>query len=89
MRNSASGFLFRLLLAAGLVIVVLTLVPGVWLVLISSLLKANQSAGLPQFSATPVSGFTSSVYFGPSLEGSFPSSFLGLGSRSIGSTFMI
>ena len=33
MRNSASGFLFRLLLAAGLVIVVLTLVPRVWLAL--------------------------------------------------------
>src|SRR5881628_1783484 len=57
MRDSASGFLFRLLLAAGLVILVLTLVPGVWLGLISHLLKANQSAGLPQFSATPVSGF--------------------------------
>jgi hypothetical protein len=57
MRNSASGFLFRLLVAAGLVIVVLTLVPRVWLGLISYLLKANQSAGLPQFSATPVSGF--------------------------------
>ena len=57
MRNSASGFLFRLLLAAGLVIVVLTLVPRVWLGLISYLLRANQSAGLPQFSATSVSGF--------------------------------
>ncbi len=57
MRNSASGFLFRLLLAAGLVIVVLALVPRIWLGLISYLLKANQSAGLPQFSTTPVSGF--------------------------------
>jgi hypothetical protein len=57
MRNSASGFLFRLLLAVGLVVLVLTLLPGVWLVLISYVLKANQSAGLPQFSATPVSGF--------------------------------
>jgi hypothetical protein len=57
MRNSATGFLFRLLLAIGLVIVVLTLVPRVWLGLISYLLKANQSAGLPQFSATRVSGF--------------------------------
>jgi hypothetical protein len=57
MRNSASGFLFRLLVAAGLVIVVLTLVPRVWLGLISYLLKANQAAGLPQFAATPVSGF--------------------------------
>jgi hypothetical protein len=57
MRNSASGFLFRLLVAAGLVIVVLTLVPRVWLGLISYWLKANQSAGLPHFSATPVSSF--------------------------------
>lgn len=57
MRNSASGFLIRLLLAAGLVIVVLTLVPRVWVRLISHVLQANQSAGLPQFSTPPVSGF--------------------------------
>jgi len=57
MRNSASGFLFRLLLAAGLVILVLTLFQGAWLVLIAHLLKANQSAGLPQFATTSVSGF--------------------------------
>jgi uncharacterized protein DUF4352 len=58
MRDSANGLLFRLLLAAGLVILVLTLVQGAWLGLISHLLKANQSAGLPQFSATPLSGLT-------------------------------
>jgi len=57
MRNSTSGLVFGVLLAAGLVILVLTLVQGVWLGLISHLLQANQSAGLPQFSATPVSGF--------------------------------
>jgi hypothetical protein len=57
MRNSESGFLLRLLLAIVLVILVLTLVPGVWLLLISHLLKASQSAGLPQFSTTPLSGF--------------------------------
>jgi len=58
MRNSTTGFLFRLLLAAGLVILVLTLVQGAWLGLISHLLKANQSTRLPLFSATPISGFT-------------------------------
>ena len=57
MRNSASGLVFRLLLAAGLVIVVLALVPRIWLGFIAYLLKANQSAGLPQFATTPISGF--------------------------------
>ena len=57
MRNSASGLLLRLLLTVSLVILALTLVPGVWLMFISHLLKANQSAGLPQFSTTPISGF--------------------------------
>lgn len=57
MRNSISGLVFSVLLAGGLVLLVLTLVQGAWLGLIFHLLKANQSAGLPQFSATPVSGF--------------------------------
>src|SRR5262245_22697848 len=57
MRNSASGFVIRMLLAAGLMIVVVALVPRIWLGLISYLLKVNQSAGLPQFATTPVSGF--------------------------------
>jgi hypothetical protein len=57
MRNSESGLLFGLLLAVGLVILVLVIVPNVWLGLISHLLKANQSAGLPQLSTKPVSSF--------------------------------
>ena len=57
MRNSTSGFLFRVLLVAGLVILGLTVVPRVWLMYISHLLKTNQAAGLPQFSTTPISGF--------------------------------
>jgi hypothetical protein len=58
MRNSTSGLVFGVLLAAGSVILVLTLVQGAWLGLIFHLLQANQSAGLPQFSTTPVSGFS-------------------------------
>src|SRR5580765_2056340 len=57
MRNSTSGLVLGVLLTAGLMILVLTLVQGAWLGLVSHLLQANQSAGLPQFSATPVSGF--------------------------------
>jgi len=57
MRNSIGGLVFGVLLTAGLVILVLTLVQGAWLGLISHLIQANQSAGLPQFSTTPVSGF--------------------------------
>jgi hypothetical protein len=57
MRNSISGLVFSVLLAAGLVLLVLMLVQGAWLGLIFQMLKANQSAGLPQFSTTPVSGF--------------------------------
>ena len=57
MRNSASGFLLRLVLTAGLVVLVMTLVQGVWLVSIARVLQANQSAGLPQFATPPVSGF--------------------------------
>jgi len=57
MRNSTSGLVFSVLLAVVLVILVLMLVPRLWLGLISHMLKANQSAGLPQFSTTPVSGF--------------------------------
>jgi hypothetical protein len=56
MRNSASGLVFGLVLVAGLVILALALVPSVWLGFIAHSLKANQSAGLPQFSANPVSG---------------------------------
>lgn len=56
MRNSASGFLFGLL-AAGLMILVLALLQGGWLALISSMLKTNQSAGMPQFAAAPLRGF--------------------------------
>jgi hypothetical protein len=57
MRNSTSGLLFGLLLTAGLVILALTLAPGVWLMLISHMVKTNQSAGLPPFSTTPISAF--------------------------------
>jgi hypothetical protein len=57
MRNSASGFFFGLLLTAGLVILVVSLVQGAWLGLISHLLKVSQSASSPQFSTTPISGF--------------------------------
>src|SRR5262249_6207914 len=57
MRNSASGLLFGLLLTVSLAVLALILVPSVWLMFISHMLKANQSAGLPQFSTTPVSGF--------------------------------
>ena len=57
MRNSPSGLVFSVLLAAGLVILVLAIVPNIWLGLISHMLKVNQSAGLPQFSTAPVSGF--------------------------------
>jgi len=57
MRNSTSGLVLGVLLTAGLMILVLTLVQGAWLGLISHMLQANQSAGLPQFSTTPVSGF--------------------------------
>ena len=57
MRNSASGFLVGLL-AAVLVLLVLTVVQGTWLGLISQLLKANQSAGLPRSSTMPISGFS-------------------------------
>ncbi len=56
MRNSASGFLIGLL-AAGLVLLVLTGVQGAWLGLISRFLKANQSAGLPRSSSMPAGGF--------------------------------
>jgi uncharacterized protein DUF4352 len=56
MRNSASGFLFALL-AAGLVLLVLTAIQGAWLGAISHLLKANQSAGLPRSSTMPVGSF--------------------------------
>src|SRR6266496_2193096 len=58
MRNSIGGLVFGVLLMAGLAILVLTLVQGAWLGLISHMLQANQSAGLPQFSTTPVSGFS-------------------------------
>jgi hypothetical protein len=57
MRNSTSGLLFGLLLTVSLVVLALALVPGIWLMFISHLLKTNQSAGLPQFSQTPVSDF--------------------------------
>jgi hypothetical protein len=57
MRNSAGGLVFSVLLAAGLVILLLTLVQGAWLGLIASLLKANYSAGLPRSSTMPVSSF--------------------------------
>ncbi len=57
MRNSIGGLVFGVLLMAGLAILSLTLVQGAWLGLISHMLQANQSAGLPQFSPTPVSGF--------------------------------
>jgi hypothetical protein len=57
MRNSVGGLVFSVLLAAGLVLLVLTLVQGAWLGLIAHMLHANQSAGLRQFPTTPVSGF--------------------------------
>ena len=57
MRNSTGGLVFGVLLTAGLAILVLALAQGTWLAIISHLLQANQSAGLPQFSTTPVSGF--------------------------------
>src|SRR5262245_102631 len=57
MRNSTGSLVVGVLLTAVLGILVLTLVQGAWLGLIAHLLQANQSAGLPQFSRTPVSGF--------------------------------
>ena len=57
MRNSIGGLVFGVLLLAALAILSLTLVQGAWLGLISHMLQANQSAGLPRFSTTPVSGF--------------------------------
>src|SRR5262245_44787141 len=56
MRNSA-GLLFGLLLTVCLVVLALALVPGIYLIYISHLLKTNQSAGLPHISRTPLSGF--------------------------------
>ena len=57
MRNSIGGLVFGVLLLAVLAILSLTLVQGAWLGLISHMLQANQSTGLPQFSTTPISGF--------------------------------
>lgn len=57
MRNSIGGLVFGVLLTAILAILMLVIVQGAWLGFISHLLQANQSAGLPQFSTTPVSGF--------------------------------
>lgn len=57
MRNSIGGLIFGVLLMASLAILSLTLVQGAWLGLIAHMLQANQSAGVPHFSPTPVSGF--------------------------------
>src|SRR5215510_10890270 len=57
MRNSTSGLVLGALLTIIFGILLLTLVQGAWLGLISRMIQANQSAGLPQFSTTPVSGF--------------------------------
>lgn len=57
MRNPAGGFLFRLLMAVGLAILVLLLVQAGWLTFISYLLKQSQSNPLP-ISSTQVSGFS-------------------------------
>ena len=56
MRNSSSGLLFSLL-ALGLGILFLVAFQNVWLAAIGTMLKNNQSAGLP-ISSTPVSGFS-------------------------------
>src|SRR5689334_17039033 len=56
MRNSTGGLVLGVLATAVLVILALALIQGAWLGLIAHMLQASQSAGLPQFSTTPVSG---------------------------------
>jgi hypothetical protein len=58
MRNSTGGLVLGALLTIVVGILVLTLVQDAWLGIISHMIQANQSAGLPQFSTTPVSGFS-------------------------------
>jgi hypothetical protein len=57
MRNSTGGLVLGALLTIIFGILVLTVVQGAWLGLISHMIQVNQSAGLPQFSTMPVSGF--------------------------------
>ena len=57
MRNSTGGLVLGALLAVVLGILVLTLVQGAWLRVVAHMIQANQSAGLPGISTTPVSSF--------------------------------
>ena len=57
MRNSTLSLVLGVLLAAAVAFLALTRMQGAWLGLISHMLQANQSAGLPQLATTPMSVF--------------------------------